>query len=162
MLVLNKSLQRAGVPAYTRFNKVGYSQSEAILGLLIKKLKTEDLIRDHFNALIRAAKSVDEGVIGIKTLERWQRLKIHGIPLLNYFGEGKMELLCREIESSKEIWVKTTPQWLINKAQLEEYLKSGDRRGSAIVITVGNKVKVSKLCAKSLRFEGAPKVVEKY
>ena len=30
------------------------------------------------------------------------------------------------------------------------------------MIIVGNKAKVSKLCTKSLRFGGAPKVVEKY
>lgn len=162
MLVLNESLQRAGVPAYTRFSKVGYSQSGAISGLLTEKSNAEDLIRDHSNALIRAAKSVDEGVIGVEALERWQRLKVHGMPLLRYFGEGKMELLCREIESSTGIKLKTTPRWLINEARLEERLESGDGRGSAIVITVGNEAEASKLCAKGLRFGGAPKVVEKY
>ena len=43
--------------------------------------------------LLRAAKSIDEKVIGIEALEQWQKLKVHGMPLARYLGEGKMELL---------------------------------------------------------------------
>ena len=66
MLVLNKFLQRARIQAYTRFSEVGYSQSGAISELFIEKSNTEDLIRDHLYALIRALKSVDKGGIGVK------------------------------------------------------------------------------------------------
>lgn len=76
----------------------------------------EDLIKDHATTLIREAKSVDEGVIAVETLERWQRLKLHGMHLMRYLGMGKMELLFREIETSTGIRLKTTPRWLINKA----------------------------------------------
>ena len=103
MLVLNESLQKAGVPAYVRFSRVGYSQSGAVSGLLTERSNAEDLIKQHSNTLIRAAKSVDEGVIGVEALERWHRLKVHGMPLLRYFGEGRMEVLSREIESSTGI-----------------------------------------------------------
>lgn len=41
-------------------------------------------------------------------------------------------------------------------------LKTGNGRGFAIVITVGNKAKALELCIKELRFEKAPKVVDKY
>ena len=162
MLFLNELLQKAEIPAYIRFSKVGYSQSGAISGLLTEKSNAEDLIKDHTTTLIRAAKLVDEGVIGVETLERWQRLKMHGMPLIFYLAMGKMELLCREIESSTGIRLKTTTRWLINKAWLEERLESGNGRGSAIVITVGNEVEALRLCARGLRFGGAHKVIEKY
>ena len=162
MLVLNESLQKAGIPAYTRFSRVGYSQSGAISALLTEKSNAENLVRDHSNMLIRAAKSVDEKVIDIEALERWQRLKVHGMSLARYLGEGKMELLCREIESSTGIQLKTLPRWLISETRLVERLESGSGRGSAIVITVGNSAEASKLCSKGLRFGGALKVVEKY
>ena len=100
MLALNESLPKAGIPAYTRFSRVGYSQSGAISALLTEKFNAEELISNHTNILIRAAKSVDEGVIGVEALERWQRLKVHGMSLARYLGKGKMEILCREIESS--------------------------------------------------------------
>lgn len=82
--------------------------------------------------------------------------------LARYFGEGKMELLSRKIESLTGIKLKTIPCWLINEARLEERLESGDRRGSAIVITVGNSTEASQLSSKRLRFGGNLKVVEKY
>ena len=73
-----------------------------------------------------------------------------------------MKVLCREIKSSTGIKLKTIPRWLMSEARLEEHLETGNERGSAIVITVGNEADVSKLCAKGLRFGGVPKVVEKY
>lgn len=93
ILMLNESLQKAGIPAYIRFSRVGYSQSGAISALLTEKANAENLVRDHSNMLIRAAKSIDEKVIGIEALERWQRLKMHGMLLARYLGKGKMELL---------------------------------------------------------------------
>ena len=91
----------------------------AISGLLTEKSNAEDLLRDHATTLIRAAKLVDKRVIGFEALERWHRLKVHGMPLMRYLGEGKMELLYWEIESSTGIKLKTTPRWLINEERLE-------------------------------------------
>ena len=162
MLVLNESLQKTGIPAYIRFSRVGYAQSGAISALLTEKSSAEDLVREHSNVVIRAAKYIDESVIGVEALERWQRLKVRGMPLGRYFGEGEMELLSRKIESSTGIKLKTKPRWLINEARLEERLESGNGRGSAIVISVGNSTEASQLCSKGLRFGGALKVVEKY
>ena len=71
---------------------MGYSQSGAISGLLAEKSNAENLLRDHSTILLRAAKSVDEGVIGVETLERWHRLKVHGMHLMRYLGKRKMEL----------------------------------------------------------------------
>ena len=51
---------------------------------------------------------------------------------------------------------KSTLQWLINVKQLEKLLKTRNKRGFAIVITVKNKAKTLKLYAKKLRFEKAP------
>ena len=112
--------------------------------------------------LIRVVKLVDKKVIGIETLESWQRLKVHGMSLARYLGEGKMELFSREIELSTGIQLKTLHRWLISEARLEERLESGTGKESAIVITVGNSTEASTLCSKGLRFGGALKVVEKY
>ena len=51
---------------------------------------------------------------------------------------------------------------MVNETRLEERLESGNGRGSAIVITVGNSTEASRLCSKGLRFGGALKIVEKY
>ena len=70
MLALNKSLQKAGILAYTRFNKVSYLQSGAISVLLIKKSSVEQLVNNYLNIIIRAANVVDMGVIWIEALKR--------------------------------------------------------------------------------------------
>ena len=55
----------------------------------MEKSNAEDLVRDHSNMLIRAAKSVDEKVIGIEALERWQRLRVHGMSWRDIWEKGK-------------------------------------------------------------------------
>lgn len=101
-------------------------------------------------------------VVGVEVLEHWQRLKVHGMSLERYLGAGKMELLKREVESSTVIKLKAHPRWLISENRLRKQQKSGNKRGSAIVITVKGEAKAKKLCALGLRFRGLVKVVEKY
>ncbi len=74
---------------------MGYAQSRAISALLKEKTSKEDLVKEHSNILIRAAKSIDEVVIGVEVLEHWEQLKVHGISLARYCGERKMKLLCK-------------------------------------------------------------------
>ena len=84
------------------------------------------------------------------------------MPLERYLGEGKMELLKREVESSTGIQLKTLPRCLINEDRLREAQTTGSKRGSAIVITVKGETEAKKLCASGLRFGGLVRVVEKF
>ena len=52
MLVLNKSLQKAGISAYIKFNKIGYSQSDVISRLLIEKSNAKNFIKNYLNIFI--------------------------------------------------------------------------------------------------------------
>lgn len=110
MLALNEALQKVGEPASIRVSRIGYSQSGAILTLLTEKADARELLKKHKNILIRAAKTVDVAVIGAEALEHWYRLKVHGMPLGRYLGEGKMKLFKREVESSTGIQLKTVPR----------------------------------------------------
>ncbi len=150
------------MPAYVKFSKIDFSHSNAISGLLIKKSNAKNLVKDHLNIFIWATKLIDKEITRIKVLEQWHRLKVYGIPLIRYLREGKIEVFCQEIESSMEIKLKTTPRWLINEVQLEEHLKTENKKRSAIIIIVTNETNISKLCTKRFRFGDASKVVEKY
>ncbi len=66
------------------------------------------------------------------------------------------------MESSTGIQLKTLPRWLISEERLREQQETGNKRGSAIVITVKGETEAKKLCASGLRFGGVIKVVEKY
>lgn len=109
IFVFNKTLQRVNLPAYIRFSKVEYFQSGTIFRLLTEKSNAENLLRDHLTALIEDIKLLDKKVTRVDALDRWHRLKVYGMPLLHYLGEGKMELICWEIKSSTGIKFKTTP-----------------------------------------------------
>ena len=88
--------------------------------LLNEKADTGSIIPRMSNVLIRAAKTIDQAIVGVEVLEHWQRLKVHGIPLERYLGEGNMDLLKREVKSSTGIELKTLPRWLINEDRLRE------------------------------------------
>ena len=109
MLALNEALQKAGIETKIRFSRVRYTSSGSISALLTKKADTTMLIPSKSNPLIRAAKSVDDAVVGLEVLEQLQRLKVHGMPLDRYVGLGKMELLKREVESSTGVLLQATP-----------------------------------------------------
>ena len=108
MLALNEALQRVGEETCIRFTRVQYTPSGAISALLTKKADAGQLIPRRSNLSIRAVKAVDPAVVGIEVLQHWQRLKVHGMPLERYLGEGKMELLRREVESAMGIQFKST------------------------------------------------------
>ena len=129
--------------------------------LITEKTNAGSVIPRLSNLLIRAAKTVDQAIVGVEVLEHWQRLKVHGMSLERYLGEASMELLKREIESSTGIQLKSLPRWLINENRLREQQETG-KRGSAIVITVKGQAEAKKLCASGLRFRGVIRVVERY
>lgn len=58
---------------------------------------------------------MDPAVVGVDVLKHWQRLKVHEMLLEGYLGEGKMELMKREVESAMDIQLKAIPQWLISE-----------------------------------------------
>ena len=159
MLALNEALQKAGEE--TRFCRVRYSPSGAISTLLTEKANAGLFIPRLSNVLIRAAKTVDQAIVGVEILEHWQRLKVHGMSLERYLGEGYMELLKREVESSTGIQLKSLPCWHINENRLKEQQETG-KRGSAIVITVKREAEAKKLCASGHRFGRVVRVVERY
>lgn len=55
----------------------------------MEMLNAEDLLKNYSIILIRIAKLVGEGVIGIKILEQWYKLKIHEMSLIYYFRKKK-------------------------------------------------------------------------
>lgn len=69
MLIVNKMLQKAEESILIWFSRVSYSQSGALLALLIEKTDTVELFKMCINALIQAAKIVDIAMIRVETLE---------------------------------------------------------------------------------------------
>lgn len=66
------------------------------------------------------------------------------------------------MESFTGIQLKTLLYWLISENRLKNELKAGNKRRSAIVITVKEKSEAKYLCTSGFRFEKIVKAVEKY
>ena len=81
MLALNEALQKAGIEPKIRFTQVKYAPSGSISALLTEKADATMLLPQRSNMLIRAAKTIDDAVIGVEVLEQWHRLKVHGMSL---------------------------------------------------------------------------------
>lgn len=76
-----------------------YSQSGAISALLLGRSRAEPLINTHSNIPIGAGKVIDVRISEVEALQHWQKLKVHGMSLVEYFSEGKIEILFQEMES---------------------------------------------------------------
>lgn len=79
ILVLNKTLQKAGEKVDIRFSQVKYALLGAVFVLLTKKVNARLLISRLLNAFIWAAKIVDIAVVGVEVLEYLQCFKIYGM-----------------------------------------------------------------------------------
>ena len=58
MLVLNKALQKTGMPTYIWFSRVDYLQSGAISMLLKEKSSADQLVYNHLNMVADRQKSL--------------------------------------------------------------------------------------------------------
>ena len=103
ILVLNEALQKAGEGSDTRFSQIRYEPSGGVSALFTENANARLLIPRLANVLIRAVKTVDAAIVEVEVLEHWQRIKVYGMSLERYLGEGKVELLQRELESSTGI-----------------------------------------------------------
>ena len=154
-------LKEASLPTYVRAERVNYSASGSMSVLLKEKAHTGLLFPIFKDALIKAVKAVDSAVIGVESIEHWQRLKVHRLSVKRYTSEG-IELLQREIETSTDIQLKAKPRWLISKAKIEERASSGGKANSTIVITVGSEKEAKRLCAQCLKLGKGARPVEKF
>lgn len=71
--------------------------------------------------------------------------------LERYLGPKKLELLRRKVESLIGIQLMTMPRWLIKEDCLQKHQGKDGKRGSAIVITVRNKIEGKAAQCKMIR-----------
>ena len=99
MLELNTGIRSLeGVPRSVKAIKVSYSERGAISVLLSERSNAEELITRHRDRLIKAIRTMDVIITGVKIVIKWHKVKLVGIPLDKYLHEKGMELLKREID----------------------------------------------------------------
>lgn len=95
-----RAFYKEGVPAHIRILSLSHSAKGTLAGLFTPFAPTEQLLQ-YRGTILRAAQTVDAGIVDITKYESRERVKVHGIPLARYIGEGSsgLEKLREWIES---------------------------------------------------------------
>ncbi|KAI5784127.1 hypothetical protein FPQ18DRAFT_405642 [Pyronema domesticum] len=84
---INRALLKAGAPCWIHIREVRRNDKGTISGVTTEMCTVENLGK-YEDVIIKAARTVDLGIIGFEQNEAWQKLKIHGVPLRRYVGRG--------------------------------------------------------------------------
>ncbi len=82
ILASKEWLQKAGIPIYIPFNRVGYSQSGANFILLTEKSNLKEPIDIASNILMRVSELVHDTIIRTDALKRWEQWNVPGMSLV--------------------------------------------------------------------------------
>jgi hypothetical protein len=67
---------------------VSYNSKGTIAATSVPGVDTKTLILHYHNEIVNAVQEVDRAVLDIHELEKWIKLKVHGIPLNCFLGKG--------------------------------------------------------------------------
>ena len=110
MLELNTGIRSLeGVPRSVKAIKVLYFKKGAISVFLSKRSNTKKLITKHRDRLIKAIRTVNIIVIGVKIITKWHKVKLAEMSLNKYLHKKDIKLLKREINSQIETPLMLTP-----------------------------------------------------
>jgi hypothetical protein len=126
---------------------------------------TAEMALLYRDIIIKAARSVDKGIIDVEGNESWERLKIHTVPLVRYMGKGTkgLQKMREEIQAENE-GVRIPPQvsWLSNPRTIKEREQRGEIKASSVVFMVKGKKVAQRLVNKGVTAAGVRNMVEPY
>ena len=84
---INRALFHQQAPAHITIMNTNTNAKGAITAGMHQN-PTAEMALQYRDIIIRAAKTVDRGVVDVKEYETWDRIKIHAVPLVRYIGKG--------------------------------------------------------------------------
>ena len=110
LLVLNRALDRAGLPIFIRAVDSGYAASGHLTVLMEKGTPSNMLVPAYSDMLLAAIRERDPAVVSVEISEQWQRVKVHSVPIKRYMNSMHgLELAREEIELGTPIKLKRDP-----------------------------------------------------
>ncbi|MCJ1360618.1 MAG: hypothetical protein MMC33_010626, partial [Icmadophila ericetorum] len=152
MLALNEALQLHGVDRQTRIITVRYTANGKLSVLLSEKARAKEVEKQYRDLLIRAARTVDNGVISMGATEAWHVVKVLGMRLERYLGATGMLMMRREIQSSTGMTLKRDPAWILSERTLQGRYQAGLQSTASVKLWMGSKEDAQLLCSRGLRF----------
>jgi hypothetical protein len=123
------------------------------------------LITHYWNEMVNAIREVDRAVLDIHELEKWIKLKVHGIPLNRFMGKGTHGLQKLQLEmqaNHHDVQVLPSIRWLGNPHTIKERYWAGDIQSSSTVFTVKGSKAAETLTTKGVILGGAQFMVDYY
>lgn len=121
---------------------------------------TEDLF-EYAPTVMAAVQKLDPEVTKMEKTEKWHKLRVHGVELDRYMGQGRLEVAREEIELMTGEQLPYAPRW-IKRDSLHERFHSGTIKRSTLVLTVKSKRAAGAMLAKGLSFGGRRYEVERF
>jgi hypothetical protein len=103
---------------------------------------TAEMALLYRDIIIKAARSVDKGIIDVEGHQCWERLKIHTVPRLRYMGKRteRIDKMREEIQPENEgVAIPAQVRWLSNPRSIREREQRGEITASLVVIIVRGK-----------------------
>jgi hypothetical protein len=126
---------------------------------------TVDNLGKYEAVAIKAARTLNRGIIGFVENEAWQRLKIQGVPLNRYVGRGTngLEKPREEIQAENAgVIIPMATRWLGRVPQLKERWARGIITASSVVFALRGEDTARKLLREGVRICGNRYTVEIY
>lgn len=160
MLAINKALAKEGANATVRLVGLRYTRRGHLSGLTVEHGRADDLL-EYAATVTAAARDLDPAVVEVEKTEKWRKLRVHGVSLDRYLGDGGLELAKQEIELMTGEALPYAPRW-IRSQTLEERFHSGTVARSTLVVTFRSKNAADTIMAKGLSFGGRRHEAEKF
>lgn len=144
----------------TRLTGLRYTRRGHLSGLTAEYASANDVL-EHAAEVTAAAYKLDPAVVKIEKTEKWRKLRVHGVSLDRYLGDGGLDLAKEEIELMTGESLPYTPRWIRGDG-LEERFHSGTVNHSTLVVTVKSKTTADSIIAKGLSFGGRRHEAEKF
>lgn len=160
MLAVNRALAQGGADESTRLVGLRYTRRDHLSGLMAECASADDVL-EHTDEVMAAARKLDPAVVKLEKTEKWRKLRVHGVSLDRYLGDGGLDLARGEIELMTGESLPYAPRWIRSEG-LEERFHSGTVTRSTLVMTVKSNKAADTILAKGLSFGGRRHEAEKF
>jgi len=161
---VNRALFQQQAPAHVRIMNASRNARGRITTITQQNAMAEMALL-YRDIIIKAARSVDKGIIDVEGNELWERLKIHTIPRVRYMGKGTegLQRMKEEIQADNEgVMIPAQVRWLSNPRTIKEREHRGDIKASSVVFMVKGKKVAQRLVSKGVTAAGVWYKVEPY
>ena len=160
MFEINKALAHARVSVAVRLINLKYTEKGNLSDIVSENACADDLF--GYPAIVMpTVQKLDYAVVDMEKTEKWRKLRVHGVALDRYLGEGGLDTAREEIEVMKGEQLPYAPRW-IEGDTLGERFDNGSIKRSTLVLTVKSKKAADTIMAKGLFFGGRRHEAERF